>query len=122
MALFFDICLNHGCDADGFNNKGLNQLINETNFALKGNLVDGYDERKWAVKLSEIRKQYMLSENIWNNSMQRAEIFRRLGDGSNFYLKTPFEITCIDNENYSMRKILNLLLILVLFLLVHNYH
>ena len=120
IAQFFDICLNHGCDADGFNNKGLIQLINETDYAVNSNLTNGYNEQKWVSKLYEIRKQYLDSDTVRNSSYQRLEIQRRLGDYGNMNLTTPIQITCIDLYQ-SGEKIRFVLIFIVLYFIIMAY-
>ena len=116
VAQFFDICLNHGCDGDGFNNKGLNQLINETNYAINGNLSDGLHEKKWLSKLIKIRQRYIDSDSIWNSSRQRVELLRRLGESENVNLTTPIEITCIDVMKGG-EKLMTMLFLIIMYII-----
>lgn len=118
LTLFFDICLSHGCDADGFNNKGLTQFINETDVACGKSLLDGYDERKWAKKLSEVRINFMQTQpDLFNNSIRRAEVIRKIANGINYNLTFPLNISCVDEEISGMK--LNPILLVKLLVLAY---
>ena len=98
VSQLFDICMNQGCDQDGYNNFGLIQLINMTDDALTIGLAEGANERDWNEKLAEIRNAYIDSDDIWNNSRAytRAEIQRRIVETKDYNITLPLDITCVD--------------------------
>lgn len=122
IAVFFDICANQGCDGDGYNNFGLTQFVNLTNFALKTDLSNGYNERVWTRMLSVVRNESMVTEaERWNSSYERAEIFRRLGDSNNVNLTTPLQISCEDLESTGEQIKGTILMYVTIFILCILY-
>ena len=102
LSQFFDICMNHGCNQDGYNNFGLSQLIGRANDNLAWNLkkrnILSWDERDWNEEISNQRKRLLDENIIWNDTRfyTRTEIQRRIVQTKNFNLTLPIEITCED--------------------------
>lgn len=105
LSQLFDICMNHGCNQDGYNNFGLSQLIGRANDNLAWNLkkrnILSWDERDWNKEISNQRKRLLDENSIWNDTRfyTRTEIQRRIVQTKNFNLTLPIEITCEDLYN-----------------------
>ena len=93
QAFIYDSTLNHGMD-DYDGAYGCSGLILQANTAMGGTPATGVNETLWLKKLMEIRRDYLLSDPVWAESVDRIAMFERVLDAGKTQLTNPIDVEC----------------------------
>jgi chitosanase len=97
LAELFDACVNHGAGGDSVD-KGLEQLIDETNAIMGGTPKSGINETLWLSAFLENRLAYLKADATWAEATDRIEMYKRILATGNTSLKAPFAAQCYGDK------------------------
>jgi chitosanase len=87
LAQIFDASIQMGED-------GMADIVDQTSLALGGAPRDGVDEIRWLTGFLDAREDVLSQDPVWNESIDRIDMFRHLLQTGNYSLETPFDVTC----------------------------
>lgn len=87
LAQIFDSSIQMGED-------GMADVVDQTCSALGGSPDDGVNEIRWLTAFLDARENVLSQDPVWNESIDRIEMFRHLLQTGNYLLETPFDVTC----------------------------
>ena len=73
---------------------GMADLVTQTNASLGGAPKDGIDEFSWLQAFLDARILVLARDPVWNESVDRVHMYRRLLATGNSALHPPFAVTC----------------------------
>ena len=99
LEALYDACVNHGADGDS-SDKGLKQLVADTNKSVKTHLQGG-DETTWLNKFLSVRKAYMSKDPLWKLDLDRVAMTQGQVNAKNFTLKPGFSVK-VNDETFTI--------------------
>ncbi len=97
LGQIYDACVNHGYDGE-IDAKGLIQLVQETSLEMNGCPKQGIDENQWLSKFLDIREAYLSADPLWEQSLDRIRMYRKLLKQKNIMLNLPIQVKCYGNR------------------------
>ena len=73
---------------------GMADLVAQANATLGGRPGDGIDEIRWLSVFLDARATVLAQDPVWNESIDRVNMYRRLLKDGNDALTAPFDVTC----------------------------
>jgi chitosanase len=105
VAILYDTAVQHGTGSDP---DGLDALIVRTGRAARGDPAAGIAERDWLLKFLDVRADDLRhpsagdSQQVWAESVDRAEALRRLVSDDQYRLAAPVKLT-VFGDAYVLR-------------------
>lgn len=94
MAVLYDTTVNHGAN-------GMAAIADQTNAAMGGSPKSGVNEVSWIRNFLENRRNILLSDPVWAESIDRIAMFERVIDAGNTALTNPYDISCY-GDNFTI--------------------